>query len=738
MLHSMIDNASPYVRSKEHSLWLSDRYCPHDEIVHHAAKNMSPHQFLRLFITAYGMLPTGTWQTHTYAQFHDSVSQKEHFFLIPMQKQQNDKQPRIQFKNGFLYIDDVPTNIKQQSIPHTSPFWYFHYSPNQNDKPYRAMTLNFSPSCLEKCVLCAGAKTGRVNNGMNKTLSAKDMLTTIFTKHPNAIAQLESVAIVTGCFNDFTELKDHLGDVRHAVHQFCQPKEFLVLEHNIETNEQLDIVIRELGYDIFITLECYDQNIRNIALNGKVGRKGRDSKVFLNMIKNYVDYLARHSALNKNLIRVTYLVGLDPLPVMEDYFKQLAALNKQYQNIQIVPWLSIFTSYNKGMSTIQNKSFNLVFILQAMALAEKYFSQHLLLEKYDNHIIYINDDLEMIGEAIAFSSERIGAIVISNFQNHPHFYKKIRELASAENALLIFDETGTIDNDMKIDRALADVLLFHFQGLYWLASPMYLYPFDSTGYILPCGKSIAHLRHYETDFVYQEIFVDDCYRLKHMDLPNDAVIFDIGANIGLFTLFVKEKYPHAKIYAFEPCPHIFHVLCQNTKPYIEDVHVFNDAISDTVQKNLFHYYQDFSVISSFHAHQTKDAEIIFQGMGGTEETKPEYHHVIEKRLKRLNSYECESTTISMMIKENKIPRIDLLKIDVEGHEWQVLQGIEINDWHKIMDLRIEVHSTTLLHEIISLLTDKNYHINVESDKNLANANIYNLIATKNQKLAGHL
>ena len=49
---------------------------------------------------------------------------------------------------------------------------------------------------------------------------------------------------------------------------------------------------------------------------------------------------------------------------------------------------------------------------------------------------------------------------------------------------------------------------------------------------LPNQLKIAHLNGYETDYLYQEIFVDQTY-LKHgIDIPEDACVIDVGANIG--------------------------------------------------------------------------------------------------------------------------------------------------------------------------------------------------------------
>jgi len=357
---------------------LAQEYHATETKVLQAAETLSPEQFLRLFVTVHGMKPAGIWQTHTYARFTDSATAKDHFFLIPMLSDDSGKRPWIRFEKGFLKIDDLETNIYPQVIPHTTPFWYFHYDPNREYSPYHSMTLNLSPSCLEKCVLCAGAKTGRVNNGMEDTLSVKSVLERIVKQHPATVEQLDSVAVVTGCFSDFAELKSHLSDVRQAVSEYCTPSTYRVLEHNIVTEEQFDTVVGELGYDIFVTLECFDQEVRNIALNGKVGRKGRNSQEFLEIIQTYANYLEARPELGKNIVRVTYLLGLDSLAVTEQFFQQLATINASLKHSTILPWLSIFTPYNAAMRTLQRPDFGLAFLLEGMALCQKYFDPQLL------------------------------------------------------------------------------------------------------------------------------------------------------------------------------------------------------------------------------------------------------------------------------------------------------------------------------------------------------------------------
>lgn len=363
---------------------LALRYHGEEPAILEAARAYSPEQFLRLFVTSHGMTPAGAWQTHTYARITDSHTGRDHFFLIPIPSHVGKKQPAprlrpdLSLRSGRLWLDGAPTPIRAQSIPHTTPFWYFHYNPNREHVPFESMTLNLSPSCLENCTLCAGAKTGRVNNGMEDTLSPKSILKRVFNQHPAGPKQLDSVAIVTGCFENFEALVGHLRDVRQAVESYCSPRTYRVLEHNVTNEPQFDIVVKELGYDVFITLECYDQHLRNIALNGKVGMKGRDSRQFMDIIRRYSAYLDARPELGKRFVHVTYLLGIDSLEVTEGFFRELAEMNAGLKTVKVVPWLSLFTPYTPAMRLIQQPQFGLKFIFDGMALAKKYFGGEIL------------------------------------------------------------------------------------------------------------------------------------------------------------------------------------------------------------------------------------------------------------------------------------------------------------------------------------------------------------------------
>ena len=96
---------------------------------------------------------------------------------------------------------------------------------------------------------------------------------------------------------------------------------------------------------------------------------------------------------------------------------------------------------------------------------------------------------------------------------------------------------------------------------------------------MPNNITVADLNRNETEVIYEEIFVDRNYLRRGIRL-REGRVFDVGANIGLFTLFVHDSCRDAQVYAFEPLPPIFEVLESNIRPYGLKAKVFNLGLSD--------------------------------------------------------------------------------------------------------------------------------------------------------------
>lgn len=58
--------------------------------------------------------------------------------------------------------------------------------------------------------------------------------------------------------------------------------------------------------------------------------------------------------------------------------------------------------------------------------------------------------------------------------------------------------------------------------------------------ILPSGRELAYVSKDEVSFLYQEIYVEQCY-LKHgISIKAGDCILDVGANVGMFSIFAAE------------------------------------------------------------------------------------------------------------------------------------------------------------------------------------------------------
>ena len=97
---------------------------------------------------------------------------------------------------------------------------------------------------------------------------------------------------------------------------------------------------------------------------------------------------------------------------------------------------------------------------------------------------------------------------------------------------------------------------------------------------------------------------------------------------------------------------------------------------------------------------------------------------------------CRLRTLSEIIREEGIERIDLLKIDVEKSEADVLAGIAADDWQKIQQIVIEAHDVNgQLARLTQLLRDQGYRVITEQDEYLRGSSLYNVYATRSEAAA---
>jgi natural product biosynthesis luciferase-like monooxygenase protein/amino acid adenylation domain-containing protein/FkbM family methyltransferase len=260
-------------------------------------------------------------------------------------------------------------------------------------------------------------------------------------------------------------------------------------------------------------------------------------------------------------------------------------------------------------------------------------------------------------------------------------------------------------------------------------------------YLLPDGRVIAHLGDFQTSSLYRELFTDEIYLRHGITLNDGDCVFDVGANIGLFTLFVAQRCPSARIYAFEPIPPTCAILRTNAALHQLDVRIFECGISDQAEQATFTFYPQAAGLSGRFAEAEKDTRLqrtlvldwLRKSAPDQLAQQDEIDQLLAERL-RSERYDCTLRTLSEIMREQQIEQIDLLKIDVEESELKVLSGIDAQDWRKIKQIVIEVHTRELLEQIVPLLKRHRYQVavdtvtSVEATTDTAGVQVYNLYA----------
>ena len=128
------------------------------------------------------------------------------------------------------------------------------------------------------------------------------------------------------------------------------------------------------------------------------------------------------------------------------------------------------------------------------------------------------------------------------------------------------------------------------------------------------------------------------------------VIFDIGANTGVYSMVAKAVNPHAAVHAFEPFKAIYKKMTDNAALNDFDVKGNCTAVSNYTG-NAVIYAENADFAYSVTVNQNlwaKDKEFI--------------------------KMDIKTITLKDYIESNNISKIDLMKIDVEMHEPEVMEG----------------------------------------------------------------
>ena len=248
-------------------------------------------------------------------------------------------------------------------------------------------------------------------------------------------------------------------------------------------------------------------------------------------------------------------------------------------------------------------------------------------------------------------------------------------------------------------------------------------------YRLPNGSQVAHLSKNETDALYKEIFEDQSYLRHGIALSDESVVVDVGANIGMFSLFVHQRWPQAQVYAFEPIPTTYEILRTNINLHRANVKPYNCGLSAQSGTATFAFYPQMSAMSGMYADAVADEQVTRVYMANQDQRLVEFADELMAGRFSAEYFDCPLKTVSEVMRENRIERVDLLKVDVEKSELDVLRGIDADDWSRIKQVVVEVHDQNdRLREVRELLEHHGFDVVCEQDPLLIHTPIYNLYA----------
>ena len=164
-----------------------------------------------------------------------------------------------------------------------------------------------------------------------------------------------------------------------------------------------------------------------------------------------------------------------------------------------------------------------------------------------------------------------------------------------------------------------------------------------------------------SESIYKEIFLDKEYEYENIKVEENDIVLDLGANIGIFSLYAESK-KSKHIYSFEPIKEYYEMLKENLKNY-KNIQFFNSAISyKTGKSKIVRNFDNNTILTE-----------VYDQFG----------------IKNENKTEIDTLSINDFI--DNIEKIDFMKLDIEGSEYDIFENITNYNLNKISKIVCEYH-----------------------------------------------
>src|SRR3989338_5242752 len=143
-------------------------------------------------------------------------------------------------------------------------------------------------------------------------------------------------------------------------------------------------------------------------------------------------------------------------------------------------------------------------------------------------------------------------------------------------------------------------------------------------------------------------------------INGNDIIIDIGAHIGLFTLYASQYCKNGTIFCFEPVDENYNILLDNIKQNnLKNVKPFKSAVSKSESTITIYRNKDEAGHSMFSSTS--------------------------------HALKVNSISLKKIIDENSVNQCNLIKMDCEGAEYEIIESLPLEYFKKISKLIIEYH-----------------------------------------------
>jgi FkbM family methyltransferase len=164
--------------------------------------------------------------------------------------------------------------------------------------------------------------------------------------------------------------------------------------------------------------------------------------------------------------------------------------------------------------------------------------------------------------------------------------------------------------------------------------------------------------------------------IRNFEKKEKKIIFwDIGANIGLYSIFAAKIHKNIKVISFEPSTNNLRILSRNIfiNNLVNKIKIFQLPLGD--KPNNFSNFSE-SLFLEGASHNSFDHDLDFEG----------------KNIKITNNYKILGTTIKNIIEQKILELPDYIKIDVDGIEHLILKGAgNVLSNENIKSIQIEIN-----------------------------------------------